>query len=276
MSTFIAQGLFYFLTHPRLWLLTLCPLLLSLVVAVVSVVVLFAAALYPQAEGLEDAGVAPWLAWILAIMLVIVEIFLVTIIYRLVIEGCYQDKIFEWVLINEGFRELVENEDRHAFCLRSCRADCNVSVWCQILLLIVTLPLNLIPVVGSVLYAWLNGTLMAWGYHMYYFEMKNFSYGQQKAFVQQHKFQYSTFGMQAVLMELIPGVGYLFIFTNTVGAALLAASFEKEEARDRQLQVQHQQQQQGAAYVDMQDPNSSNKGQQSQQAAYVPPYGTIV
>lgn len=276
MSTFIAQGLFYFLTHPRLWLLTLCPLLLSLVVAVASVIVLFAAALYPQAEGLEDAGVAPWLAWILAVMLVIVEIFLVTIIYRLVIEGCYQDKIFEWVLINEGYRELVENEDRHATCLRSCRADCNVSVWCQVLLLIATLPLNLIPVVGSVLYAWLNGTLMAWGYHMYYFEMKNFSYGQQKAFVQQHKFQYSTFGMQAVLMELIPGVGYLFIFTNTVGAALMAASFEKEEEEARSHQLQGQQQlpqQQGIAYAGMQDPNGG-KGQPP--SAYVPPYGTIV
>jgi uncharacterized protein involved in cysteine biosynthesis len=275
MSTFVAQGLCYFLTHPRLWLLTLCPLLLSLVVAVASVVVLFATALLPQADGLEDAGVAPWLAWILAVMLVIVEIFLVTIIYRLVIEGCYQDKIFEWVLINEGFRELVENENRHASCLRSCRAECNVGVWCQLLLLIVTLPLNLIPIVGSVLYAWLNGTLMAWGYHMYYFEMKNFSYGQQKAFVHQHKFQYSTFGMQAVLMELIPGVGYLFIFTNAVGAALMAASFEREEARDRQLQAPQQQQHpQSAAFASMQDPNS--KAQPAPQTAYVPPYGTIV
>lgn len=276
MSTFIAQGLCYFLTHPRLWLMTLCPLLMTLVVAVASVVVLFSAALYPQAEGLEDAGVAPWLAWILSVMLVIVEIFLVTLIYGLVIQGCYQDKIFEWVLINKGFRELVENEDRHATCCRSCRAECNVGVWCQLLLLIVTLPLNLIPILGSVLYAWLNGTLMAWGYHMYYFEMKNYSYGQQKAFVQQHKFQYSTFGMQAVLMELIPGVGYLFIFTNAVGAALMAASFEEEEARTLQLQQQHQQAQQ-LQYGGGPGPNSSKAGnQQQQQGNYVPPYGTIV
>ncbi|KAJ8563838.1 hypothetical protein ON010_g7506 [Phytophthora cinnamomi] len=35
--------------------------------------------------------------------------------------------------------------------------------------------------------------------------------------------------MQALLMEMIPGVGSLFVFTNTVGAALFAAHLEEEE-----------------------------------------------
>ncbi|ETM46169.1 hypothetical protein F441_09184 [Phytophthora nicotianae CJ01A1] len=236
MSTYVVQGLAYFATHPRLWLSTLCPLLLTLIVAITSVVVLFSVALVPQAEGLEDAGVAKWLSWLLAVMLVLVEIFLVTLIYNLVIMGCYQDKVFEQVMVARGFKEMVEDEDRHAGCVRACRSCCRVSLWLRLILLIVTLPLNLIPIIGSIIYAWLNGTILAWEYHLLYFEFKNFNYAQQKAFVKEHKVQYSSFGMQALLMEMIPGVGSIFVFTNTVGAALMAAHFEEEERERTALQ----------------------------------------
>ncbi|GMF34771.1 unnamed protein product [Phytophthora fragariaefolia] len=229
MSTYVVQGLAYFATHPRLWLTTLCPLLLTLLVAIASVVALFSAALVPQADGLEDAGVPEWLAWLLAVMLVLVEIFLVTLIYNLVIMGCYQDKVFEQVMLARGFKDLVEDEERHAGCARACRSCCRVSLWLRLVLLVLTLPLNLLPIVGSVIYAWLNGTILAWEYHLLYFEFKNYSYSQQKAFIHEHKAEYSSFGMQALLMEMIPGVGSIFVFTNTVGAALFAAHLEEQE-----------------------------------------------
>ncbi|KAF4316625.1 hypothetical protein G195_009939 [Phytophthora kernoviae 00238/432] len=232
MSTYVVQGLAYFMTHPRLWLTTLCPILMTIVVAIASVVVIFSMALHPQVEGLEDAGVATWLSWLLAVMLVLVEIFLVTLIYNLVVLGYYQDKIFEQVMAARGFKEMVEDEERHAGCCRACRSCCRVSLFLRLALLILTLPINLLPIVGSIIYAWLNGTILAWEYHLLYFEFKNFSYGQQKAFVKEHKVQYSSFGMQALLMEMIPGFGSLFVFTNAVGAALFAAHLEEEE-RDR-------------------------------------------
>ena len=37
-----------------------------------------------------------------------------------------------------------------------------------------------------------------------------------------------SFGVAAVLLELVPMVSILFAFTNTVGAALWAADMEKE------------------------------------------------
>lgn len=261
MSTYVVQGLAYFVSHPRLWLATLCPLLLTIVVAFASVIVLFAAALHPQAEGLEDAGVATWLSWLLGVMLVLVEIFLVSFIFNQIILGCYQDKVFEQVMIARGFKEFVEDESRHASCARVCRSCCRVDIWLQILLLIVTLPLNLIPIIGSVVYAWLNGTLLAWGYHMTYFEYKNFSYGQQKAFIKEHKVQYASFGMQAVLMEMIPGFGSLFVFTNTVGAALFAAHLEEEERERGVLQA-------GGAQPNWDNNNAYNHG-------YVPSGGIV-
>ncbi|KAH7489160.1 hypothetical protein KRP22_011444 [Phytophthora ramorum] len=266
MSTYVVQGLAYFVTHPRLWLTTLCPLLLTLVVAITTVVVLFSMALVPQAEWLEDAGAAQWLSWLLAVMLTLVEIFLVTLIYNLVIMGCYQDKIFERVMAARGFKELVEDEERHAGCARACRSCCRVSLFLRLVLLILTLPLNLIPIIGSIIYAWLNGTILAWEYHLLYFEFKNFSYSQQKAFVKEHKAQYSSFGMQALLMEMIPGVGSLFVFTNAVGAALFAAHLEEEERERTTLQG-------GAVPPNWQQTNNSNANAYNH--GYVPSGGIV-
>ncbi|KAL4150320.1 hypothetical protein PRNP1_009723 [Phytophthora ramorum] len=77
MSTYVAQGLAYFLAHPSLWRMTICPVLLTVVVGMTTVIVLLAAAMYPQEQGLYDAGVPEGLAWVLAIMLCLVESFVV-------------------------------------------------------------------------------------------------------------------------------------------------------------------------------------------------------
>ncbi|KAL7684823.1 hypothetical protein Plhal304r1_c034g0107801 [Plasmopara halstedii] len=229
MSTYVVQGLVYFATHPRLWLLTLCPLVLTLIVGMATAIVLFAVALVPQVEGLEQIGITSWLSWMLAVLLVLVEVFFLTLIYNLVVMGSYQDKIFDTVMVARGFQAIVDDDVNHASCTRSCRSCCRVSLWLRLVLLIVTLPLNLLPIVGSIMYAWLNGTILAWEYHLRYFEFKNFTYAQQKAFINEHKLEYSSFGMQALLMEMIPGLGSLFVFTNAVGSALLAAHLEEDE-----------------------------------------------
>ncbi|GLE07911.1 hypothetical protein PINS_up018740 [Pythium insidiosum] len=238
MTTFVAAGVAYFLTHPRLWLKALCPLLLTLVVAVVSVVVVFAAAFAPQAHALHDAGVPSVLAWLLSLLLVVIEIFLVTFIYSLIVMPCYQDKVFEMVLIDRGLGDLVHQEERHAGCGRVCAAMCRVSVLCRVLLLIVSLPLNLLPVIGTGIYVWLNGLLLAWEYHLYYFELKGLRYADQKTVIDARKAQYSSFGMQALFLEMIPGVGPLFLFTNTVGAALFAVELERDGVVDKSVQTQ--------------------------------------
>lgn len=230
MSTYVLRGMGYFATHPRLWMTSLCPMLLTLVVAAATTLVLFIVGLYPQAELLKDAGVPAGLSWLLAVIMVVVEIFLVTLIYSLAVVGCFTDKVFAQVLHNRGHGALVENEQLHAGCCRTCGACCRVSLWLRVVVLIVTLPLNLIPVVGTLAWIWLNGTILAWEYHLYYFEMKNLKYAQQKEFIAAHKAQYSAFGMQAMFIEMIPFFGTLFLFTNAVGAALFAADLEDEMA----------------------------------------------
>ncbi|DAZ98118.1 TPA: hypothetical protein N0F65_003104 [Lagenidium giganteum] len=229
MSTYVVAGFAYFVAHPSLWVTAMCPILMTIVVALVSVVVLFTIGLYPQAIGLEHVGVPAGLAWLLAVILVILEIFLVTLIYSLTCLPCFADKIFAQVLQLRGFGELVSNEARHSGCCRVCAACCRVSLWLRLVVLIATMPLNIIPILGTVVWVWLNGFLLAWEYHLYYFELKGYSYVEQRAVVKDRRLQYSSFGMQAMFLELIPFFGSLFIFTNTVGAARFAADMEEEQ-----------------------------------------------
>ncbi|GMF34770.1 unnamed protein product [Phytophthora fragariaefolia] len=234
MSRYVAQGLTYFVAHPALWRMTVCPVILTIVVGMTTVIVLLAAAMSPQERGLYDAGVPSGLAWVLAIMLCLVESFVIVMIYSLVCLACYQDKVFEYVMRQQGHEELVDNKRRHASCIRICTSCCRVSVLLRLGLLVVSVPLNVVPVVGNAMYAWLNGQIVAWEYHFFYFELKNYSFEQQQALINERSLQYTLFGMQALLLEMVPGIGAVFMFTNTVGAALFASSIEREEAAKHQ------------------------------------------
>ncbi|EGZ21069.1 hypothetical protein PHYSODRAFT_329103 [Phytophthora sojae] len=89
--------------------MTLCSLLLTLVVAIVSVVVLFSVALVPETKVQEDTGVNAWLSWLPVAMMVLVEIFVVTLINSLVTMGCYQVNIFDQVTVARGFEDMLQD-----------------------------------------------------------------------------------------------------------------------------------------------------------------------
>lgn len=91
-------------------------------------------------------------------------------------------------------------------------------------------PLDAAPVFGSIVYAWLHGGVLAWEYRRFYFELKDFGLRQQRRWVSRYKVQYSHFGMSALLLEMVPCAGPLFIFTNTCGAALLAEELERHSS----------------------------------------------
>jgi len=90
------------------------------------------------------------------------------------------------------------------------------------------LPLNFIPVVGTVIFILLQGRLRGRSVHGRYFQLKNWSSSQQNAWLQEHLGAYSGFGTVATLLEMVPLASILFSFTNTVGAALWAADIEEK------------------------------------------------
>jgi hypothetical protein len=66
------------------------------------------------------------------------------------------------------------------------------------------------------------------GFHERYFQLKKFSNKQREEWVKRNVPAYIAFGTVAVLLQMIPAAGILFLFTNTVGAALWAIEMEKK------------------------------------------------
>ncbi|KAF9360408.1 hypothetical protein BGX26_009533 [Mortierella sp. AD094] len=94
---------------------------------------------------------------------------------------------------------------------------------------LVTLPLNFIPVAGPIAFCYINGKARSQYVHRRYFDMKDMSVQEREEWIKARKSQYTTFGVIAQGLELIPFIGILFGFTNTIGAALWAADLERQQ-----------------------------------------------
>lgn len=108
------------------------------------------------------------------------------------------------------------------------------------------LPLNFIPIVGTVMFVILQGRKFGPTAHARYFQLKQMNKKEKDQFVERRKAAYArfvtsrpsdpqiltlnSFGIPAVLLEMVPIAGILFSFTNTVGAALWAADMESRDA----------------------------------------------
>jgi uncharacterized protein involved in cysteine biosynthesis len=88
------------------------------------------------------------------------------------------------------------------------------------------LPLNFIPVVGTIIFVLIQGRTRGNSVHTRYFQLKKWSTSQREAWLKENTAPYTAFGTVAILLELIPVVSIFFSFTNTVGAALWAADIE--------------------------------------------------
>ena len=88
------------------------------------------------------------------------------------------------------------------------------------------LPLNLIPVVGTVLFIAMQGKRTGPFLHSRYFELKGMGRRQREQFIEERRGAYTSFGVVATLLEMVPVAGLFFAFTNSVGAALWASDIE--------------------------------------------------
>ncbi|KAG0289339.1 hypothetical protein BGZ96_007090 [Linnemannia gamsii] len=172
------------------------------------------------------------------------------VLFYLIILPIYQDALFDRVLKLRGLRHVLEANRGNdvAKCMRGVNGGLFILV-CQIFVLIVTLPLNLIPILGQILYATINGWILTFGIRFHYdAEIRNMPVSQSRREAWGRKSEYTSFGAVAVGLEMIPIANLLFMWTNIVGCALwVADEIEKEERRQVQIaegQLQQQQQQQ--------------------------------
>ncbi|KAE8353240.1 hypothetical protein BDV28DRAFT_165066 [Aspergillus coremiiformis] len=96
-----------------------------------------------------------------------------------------------------------------------------------LLRMLIYLPLNLIPVVGTALYAYTQGKKLGPMAHTRYFQLKGWSEKEKDAWVEKNRGAYTGLGMASFVLEMVPFASIVFSFTNTVGAALWAADLEK-------------------------------------------------
>ncbi|KAF9581541.1 hypothetical protein BGW38_001410 [Lunasporangiospora selenospora] len=92
-----------------------------------------------------------------------------------------------------------------------------------------TLPLNFVPLLGPMAFCYINGRARSQYVHRRYFDMKEMTQQEREDWIKTHRSQYTTFGVLAQGLELIPFVGILFGFTNTIGSALWARDFEQQQ-----------------------------------------------
>ncbi|OTB12866.1 hypothetical protein K445DRAFT_320688 [Daldinia sp. EC12] len=96
---------------------------------------------------------------------------------------------------------------------------------------IMYLPLNFIPVVGTIIFIILQGRTRGNSVHGRYFQLKGWTPSQERDWLERHAGPYATFGTIATLLEMIPVASMFFAFTNTVGAALWAADIEQRNTQ---------------------------------------------
>ncbi|KAF9818255.1 hypothetical protein IEO21_02883 [Rhodonia placenta] len=228
------QGIYFSLTHPAVTLSVRAALLKALISSVVIFGVLLFFTWVPQMAVL--AILSGPLAPILAFILVGAEsAVVVTYLARPLFLDPALTQVFDATLRARGQIELVkQGKTRGPGASRSVVEGALIKPFQALskdglVRYVLTLPLNFVPVVGTVLFVLYNGYVGGPNWHARYFQLKGMSKSQRAAFVNKHRAEYAAFGTVTLLCNFIPFVGLLFSFTNTVGAAMWAARLE---ARD--------------------------------------------
>ncbi|KAK4982633.1 hypothetical protein LTR66_009170 [Elasticomyces elasticus] len=236
------KGILYFMSHRALWKPLLSKLAPTITMGIGIISSMFFFTYLPQAAVL--ALVNGPLAAVSAALLVLSEsstIFMV-LAKSMLIEGSLIDT-FDGTLLSRDQASLVQRERP----VKSGRGDAIARLGklatkpfakftpSAIIRYFMYLPLNFIPVVGTVLFVILQGRRYGPAAHSRYFQLKGMNASSKEKWIQERQAAYASFGVPAVLLEMVPIAGIFFAFTNTVGAALWAADLEAGQGTSPEL-----------------------------------------
>ncbi|CAO3658614.1 unnamed protein product [Umbelopsis vinacea] len=190
------------------------------------------------AHALINANCPGWLAWIVSVIFVLLESAVIDLLAFAIITPIYIDILFDKTLKVRGLRRMFDTRVKvhnAVICCRGVTAGVFM-LWflllAQVLVLLLTLPLHLIPVFGTLLACYINGWVACWGHHIHYdLEFRGWTVSESRRYAWQRKSEYANFGAIAVALELIPIFNLLFMWTNAVGAALWVADQYEENER---------------------------------------------
>lgn len=128
----------------------------------------------------------------------------------------------------------------------------------QIVELVVYLPLNFVPVVGSPLYIVLTGTRLGkLSFHRWY-KLRGLGRKERRREAGRYTWEFVWFGTVAMVLELVPLLAFFFLLTTTTGCALWVARLEK--ARGGGAGSAEEGQGQGRARAQVQAPQAQTPG----------------
>lgn len=93
--------------------------------------------------------------------------------------------------------------------------------------LVVFLPLNLIPVIGTPAFIIITGTRLGKLAHYRWYKLRGLTRKQKKNEIHTRLWDYVWFGTVAMILELVPLLSFFFLLTTTAGSAMWAAEMEK-------------------------------------------------
>jgi hypothetical protein len=178
-STYPVRGIFYLISHPRLWNKIACGLFIMILASIILSVLLFVFAFPGQAHALSQY-MSSVIAWIISFFLTLYEIAIAVLICSSLFLSFYMEVIFDAVWRQETMGVNPGQTQRTASTTYSCIKSFVILIIFRVTLLIVTSPLNLIPVLGTILYIYVNGYYYAWSLHCRYFDLLGLTFLQGK------------------------------------------------------------------------------------------------
>ncbi|KAI0805488.1 hypothetical protein GGR55DRAFT_655473 [Xylaria sp. FL0064] len=231
------SGILYFCTHKALWKPFMSRLLPTLGLAVGVTTAMFFFTYLPQLAILVFVN-GPLAVFTTVLLILNESSAIVNIVSR---NFLLQDAIIDTFdgtlvsrnatgIVSEG-RQLKSGTDPIARLGKILKSPFSKFTPKVLIRYLMYLPLNFIPVVGTIMFILLQGRTRGKSVHGRYFQLKGWSPSQQRDWLEKHNASYTTFGTVATLLEMIPVASIFFAFTNTVGAALWAADIEEKNTK---------------------------------------------
>lgn len=106
----------------------------------------------------------------------------------------------------------------HNLMILSAQQDDDWSIFfLRSTLFVLTLPLNVIPIIGPLGFLSIQALFRGGAAHKRYFQLYKWTPEQRQHRIETYFWQYQRFGLVATALEMIPFLGYLFVYTNQVG-----------------------------------------------------------
>jgi uncharacterized protein involved in cysteine biosynthesis len=176
-ETYPIRGIFYLIRHPGLWRQIVCGLLIMIIVSIIFSVLLFIFAFPAQAYGLSKY-MPDWIGWILSFFITLLEIGTSVLVFSSLFLAYYMDVIFDAVWRQETMGINQGQNQRLSSTSYSCIKSFFILIVFRVFLLVITSPLNLIPILGTILYIYVNGYYYAWSLHCRYFDLLGLTFAQ--------------------------------------------------------------------------------------------------